>query len=137
MYNSALITAGSVPIAIGKKSRDSIRNLMRCIDACMSNKQEGNLMIHTKDKQEEQRRAIQAEREELRQSTWSFIQSLVHTGESVALLAFTKLPREPRQHFLKAGHEFTSGWTALVREFASGIEGLAKENNIPTHDGRQ
>ncbi|MBV9691351.1 MAG: hypothetical protein JO202_16750 [Ktedonobacteraceae bacterium] len=84
-------------------------------------------MIHTKDKQ--------AEREELQQATRYFIRSLVRTGESVALLPITRLPRELRQHFLAAGREFTCGWAALVREFASGIEELAKETGTSTSDG--
>jgi len=92
-------------------------------------------MIHTKDRQEEQRRAMQAEREELQQATRRFIRWLVHAGESVAFLPFTRLPREPRQHFLKAGREFTSGWAALVREFADSIEGMAKQTSTSTHDG--
>jgi hypothetical protein len=91
-------------------------------------------MINTKDKQEGQGRAMQAERQELQQATRRFIGSLV-TGRSVALLPVTRLPREPRQHFLAAGREFTRGWAALVREFADGIEGLAKETSTPTHDG--
>jgi hypothetical protein len=92
-------------------------------------------MIHTKDKQEGQRRAMQAEREELQQATRRFIRSLARTGGSMALLPVTRLPREPRQHFLAAGREFTRGWAALVREFADGIEGIAKETSTPTHDG--
>ena len=92
-------------------------------------------MIHTKDKQEEQRRAMQAEREELQQATRRFIGSLVRTGGSVALLPVTRLPREAQQHFLAAGREFTSGWAAMIREFADGIEGIAKQTSTPTHDG--
>ena len=92
-------------------------------------------MIHTKDKQEEQKRTMQAEREELQQATRRFIRSLVRTGGSIALLPVTRLPREPRQHFLTAGREFTRGWAALVHEFADGIEGLARATGTPTHDG--
>jgi hypothetical protein len=92
-------------------------------------------MINTKDKQEGQRRAMQAEREELQQATRRFIRSLVQTGGSAALLPVTRLPREPRQPFLAAGREFTRGWAALVREFADGIEGLAKETSTPTDSG--
>ena len=89
-------------------------------------------MISEKDKQEGQRRAMQAEREELQQASRRFIRSLVRTGGSVALLPVTRLPREPRQHFQAAGREFTRGWAALVREIADGIEGLAKEASTPT-----
>ena len=92
-------------------------------------------MTHTKDKQERQRQAMQAEREELQQATLRFILSLARTGRSMALLPITRLPREPQQHFLAAGREFTRGWAALVREFAGGIEGLAKETSTLTHDG--
>ena len=92
-------------------------------------------MISEKDKQEGQRRAMQAEREELQQASRRFMRSLARTGGSVALLPVTRLPREPRQHFLAAGREFTRGWAALVREIADGIEGLAKETSTPTHEG--
>jgi hypothetical protein len=92
-------------------------------------------MIDTKDKQEGRRRAMQAEREELPQATQRFIRSLTRTGGSVVLLPITRLPREPRQHFLAAGREFTRGWAALVREFASSIEGFAIVTSTPTHDG--
>ena len=91
-------------------------------------------MIHTKDKQKEQRQTVQAEREELQQATRHFIRSLVRTGGSVALLPVTRLPREPRQHFLAAGREFTHAWVALVREWAFGIERIARETGTPTHD---
>ena len=85
-------------------------------------------MIHTNDKQ--------TERAELQQATWHFIRSLVRTGGSLALLPVTRLPREPQQHFLAAGREFTRGWAALIREFADGIEGIARETGTPTHDGK-
>jgi len=101
----------------------------------MRNTQGDNLMKHTNDKQEGQRREMQAEREELQQATRRFIVSLVRTGGSVVLLPVTRLPREPRQHFLAAGREFTRGWAALAREFADGIEGLAKETSTLTHIG--
>ncbi len=90
-------------------------------------------MINTKDKQKEQRQTVQAEREELQQATRHFIRSLVRTGGSVALLPVARLPREPRQHFLAAGREFTRGWAALVREWAFGIEEVARETGTPTH----
>jgi hypothetical protein len=92
-------------------------------------------MIDTKDKQEWRRRAMQAEHEEIQQAMRRFIRSLARTGGSVALLPVTRLPREPRQHFLSAGREFTRGWAALVREFASGIDGLAKDAGTSTHQG--
>ena len=92
-------------------------------------------MIHTKDKQEGQRRTMQAEREELQQATRLFIRSLVRAGGSAALLPITRLPREPQQHFLAAGREFTRGWAALVREFADGIEEMAKDTSTPADSG--
>lgn len=92
-------------------------------------------MIDTKDKQKSQRQTIQAEREGLQQATQRFIVSLVRTGGSIALLPVTRLPHEPRQHFLAAGREFTNGWAFVVREFADYIEGLSKVNGTSTHDG--
>jgi hypothetical protein len=82
-------------------------------------------MINTKYKQ--------TEYAELQQATRHFLRSLVRTGGSVALQPITRLPREPRQHFLAAGREFTRGWTALVREWAFGIEGVTTETGTLTH----
>ena len=79
-------------------------------------------MIYTKDKQEGQRRAMQAEREELQQAMRRFLRSLARTGGSVALLPVTRLPREPRQHFLAAGREFTKLDGLLW--YASGLSAL-------------
>jgi len=92
-------------------------------------------MIDTKDKQAGRRPAMQAEREELQQATRRFIRSLARTGGSVALLPVTRLPREPRQHFLAAGREFTRGWATLLQEFAHGIEEIAKDVGTSTHRG--
>ena len=92
-------------------------------------------MIKDKDKQERYTRTMRAERVELRQATRRFIRSLFRTGVSVALLPINGLPREPQHHFRAAGHEFTRGWAALVREFADGIEEIAKETSTPTHYG--
>jgi hypothetical protein len=92
-------------------------------------------MIDTKDRHEEQRQTRQTEREELQQATRRFIRSLVRTGGSATLLPVTRMPREPRQHFLAAGREFTRGWAALARELADGIEEIAKETSTATHGG--
>lgn len=90
-------------------------------------------MINEKDKQERQRRNRNAEREELQQATRRFIRSLFRTGVSLALLPVNRLPREPQHYFRAAGREFTRGWAALVREFADGIEEIAKDTSTPTH----
>ncbi len=92
-------------------------------------------MIHEKDRQEGQRRSMQAERQELQQATRRFIRSLLRTGANVALLPVTSLPSEPQRHFLVAGREFTRGWTTLLHEFAHSIEEMAKDPNTPTHRG--
>jgi hypothetical protein len=92
-------------------------------------------MIYTKDKQKGQRQTMQAECKGLQQASRRFIRSLVHIGGSVVFLPVTCQPREPRQHFLAAGREFTRGWATLVREFADGIDGLAKETSAPTDSG--
>ncbi len=78
---------------------------------------------------------MNAEREELQQATRRFIRSLFRTGVSAALMPVNRLPREPQRHFRAAGREFTRGWAALVREFADGIDEIAKDTSTPTHYG--
>jgi hypothetical protein len=76
------------------------------------------------------------EREELQQATQRFIRSMFRTGVSLALLPVNRLPRKPQQHFRAAGREFTRGWATLVREFADGLEEMAKDAN-PSTDLRE
>ncbi|MFL5628033.1 MAG: hypothetical protein ACJ788_20840 [Ktedonobacteraceae bacterium] len=90
-------------------------------------------MINDKDRQEGYRRNMHAEHEELQQATQRFIRSLFRTGVSAALMPVTMLPREPQHHFRAAGREFTHGLATLVREFADGIEEIAKDASTPTH----
>ena len=92
-------------------------------------------MINEKDKQEGQRRTMNAEHEELQQATRRFIHSLFRTGVNVALLPVTRLPREPQHYFLAAGREFTRGWATLIQEFADGIEEIAKDAGTVSIDG--
>lgn len=93
-------------------------------------------MIHEKDKQERQGQTLHGERVELQQATRHFIHSLFRTGVNVVLLPVTRLPGEPRQHFQTAGREFTRGWATLLREFANGIEEMAKDASTLTHHGK-
>jgi hypothetical protein len=92
-------------------------------------------MINDKDKQEGQRRSMDAEREELRQTNRRFIRSVFRTGVSLALLPVKRLPRKPQQHFYTAGREFTHGLATLVHELANGLEELAKDTNTTTNFG--
>ncbi len=89
-------------------------------------------MINSKDKQEGHRRSMDHEREELQQATQRFIRSMFRTGVSLALLPVNRLPRKPQQHFRAAGREFTRGWATLIREFADGLEEMAKDANTST-----
>ena len=89
-------------------------------------------MINGREKQEEPRRTMDAEREELQQATKHFIRSVFRTGVRVAFLPINKLPRKPQQHFHAAGREFTHGLTALIHGLADGIEEMAKETNPST-----
>jgi hypothetical protein len=89
-------------------------------------------MMDTQDKQMDQGRHAQPESEELRMATRLFMRSLAHTGKSLSLLPVTSIPREPRQHFLAAGREFTRGWAALVRELADGIDAMATGKRAST-----
>jgi hypothetical protein len=91
--------------------------------------------MDTPDTQGDQRRRVQPEQEELTEATRVFIRSLVNSGRNLTLYPITRLPRNSRQHFLAAGREFTRGWAALIRGFADGIDGLAKESNTPTRSG--
>lgn len=92
-------------------------------------------MINDKDKQEEQRRSMNAEREELQQATRRFIRSVFRTGVSLALLPVNRLPRKPQQHFCAAGREFARGWATLIHGLADGIEEMAKDANTSTNIG--
>ena len=89
-------------------------------------------MINDKDKQEGQRRSMDAEREELRQTNRRFIRSVFRTGVSLALLPVKRLPRKPQQHFSTAGREFTHGLATLVHELANGLEEMAKDSSKTT-----
>ena len=75
-------------------------------------------MIHGKDRLQEYKRRIHAERKELQQATRSFITSVFRTGVSVALFPVSRLPRKPQQHFHAAGCEFTRGLASLAHGFA-------------------
>jgi hypothetical protein len=92
-------------------------------------------MQDTQDKLEEQKLRGQLEREELKEATRHFFHSLVQTGKRAPLSPITRIPPKPRQHFLAAGREFTRGWTALIREFADGIDRLAAGGSGPTRAG--
>lgn len=89
-------------------------------------------MINGHDKQEGQRRSMNAEREELQRATRRFIRSMVRTGVSVALFPVNRLPREPQQHFQTAGREFTLGVATLVHKLAEGLEERAKDASTST-----
>jgi hypothetical protein len=92
-------------------------------------------MKDVQEKQEEQRLRGQLEREELEEATRHFVHSLLQTGKSVTLLPVTRIPPEPRKHFMSASREFTRGWAALVREFANAIDRIADGSSRATHSG--
>jgi hypothetical protein len=92
-------------------------------------------MINDKDKQEGQRRSMNAEREELQQATRRFIRSVFRTGVSLALLPVSRLPRKPQQHFQAAGREFAHGWATFIHGLADGIEEMAQDANTSTNIG--
>ena len=89
-------------------------------------------MRNGSEKQEEPRRTLDAEREELQQATKRFIRSVFRTGVRVALLPINSLPRKSQQHFHAAGREFTHGLTTLIHGLADGIEEMAKETTPVT-----
>ena len=90
-------------------------------------------MINDKDRQEGQRRSMDAEREELQQATQHFIRSVFRTGVSLALLPVTRLPRKSQQHFQAAGREFTRGLATVVHGFAENLEQIAQDASIATN----
>src|SRR5258706_16101553 len=98
-------------------------------------------MINGQDK-ERHRRSMDAERQELQQTSQRFIRSMFRTNVSLALLPVTKLPRKSQQHFQAAGREFTHGLATLVHEFAENLEQIAQdtskttnfEKNLPTNE---
>src|SRR5258706_34464 len=90
-------------------------------------------MINDKDKQDGQRRSMDAEREELQQATQRFIRSMFRTGVSLALLPVTRLPRKSQQHFQAAGREFTRGLATLVHGFAENLEQIAQDASRATN----
>jgi predicted unusual protein kinase regulating ubiquinone biosynthesis (AarF/ABC1/UbiB family) len=87
-------------------------------------------MIHGKDRLQEYKRRMHAERKEL--ATRSFISGVFRTGVSVALFPVSRLPRKPQQHFHAAGYEFTRGLASLAHGFADGLEEMTKETNSST-----
>jgi hypothetical protein len=89
-------------------------------------------MIHDQHKQQENRRSMNAEREDLQQAARHFMRSMFRTGVSFALLPVKRLPHKPQQHFHAAGREFTHGVATLVHELANGIEGMAKDASTTT-----
>jgi hypothetical protein len=92
-------------------------------------------MITDQHKQQENRRSMDAEREDLRLATQHFIRSMFRTGVSFALLPVKRLPHKSQQHFHAAGREFTQGVATLVHELANGIEEIAKgANTTPTFE---
>ena len=89
-------------------------------------------MLNDKDRQEGQRRSIDAERQELQQATQRFIRSMFRTGVSLALLPVTRLPRKSQQHFQATGREFTRGLATVVHGFAENLEEIAQDANRAT-----
>lgn len=89
-------------------------------------------MIQGKDRRQEYRRRMLAERKELQQATRRFITNVFQTGVRVALFPVNALPRKPQQHFYAAGREFTHGLASLVHVLVVGIEEMAKETKPST-----
>jgi hypothetical protein len=92
-------------------------------------------MIHGNNKQEDHRRSVHAEREELQQAARYFVRSMFRTGVCFALLPVNRLSQEPQQHFQAAGREFTHGLASLVHGLADGLEEMAKDANTSTNFG--
>ena|SRR5947209_1985017 len=90
-------------------------------------------MINDKDKQEEHRRSMHVEREELQQAAKCLIRSMFRTGVSLAFVPVNRLPPKPQQHFRAAGREFAHGLATLIYGLAEGIEERAKDTGTSTN----
>jgi hypothetical protein len=64
----------------------------------------------------------QALRDELKEASQQFFSTLFRVGVRLALMPVALLPKEPREHFMSAGREFTHGLTSLAHELANSVD---------------
>ncbi|HEY6286446.1 MAG TPA: hypothetical protein VIX20_12340 [Ktedonobacteraceae bacterium] len=66
-------------------------------------------------------------RDELKEASQQFFNTLFRVGIRLALTPVSLLPEEPRGHFVSAAREFTRGFTTLAHEFADNVDKFVEE----------
>ena len=67
------------------------------------------------------------DRDELKEASQQFFRTLFRAGVHLAMTPVSKLPEEPREHFVSAGREFTRGLATLARELADDFDKIVDE----------
>lgn len=65
--------------------------------------------------------------DELKDTSQQFFRTLLRMGVHVALAPVYLLPEEPREHFVRAGREFTRGFTTLAHVLADDVDKIVDE----------
>jgi hypothetical protein len=66
-------------------------------------------------------------RDELKEASQQFFNTLFRVGVRLALVPVYLLPDEPREHFVNAAREFTRGFTTLAHELADDVDKIVEE----------
>ena len=66
-------------------------------------------------------------RDELKEASQQFFNTLFRVGVRLALAPVYLLPEEPREHFVSAAREFTRGFTTLAHELADDVDEIVDE----------
>ena len=66
-------------------------------------------------------------RDELKEASQQFFNTLFRVGVRLALAPVYLLPEEPRAHFVSAAREFTRGFTTLAHELADDVDEIVDE----------
>lgn len=66
-------------------------------------------------------------RDELKEASQQFFNTLFRVGVRLALAPVYLLPEEPRAHFVSAAREFTRGFTTLALELADDVDKIVEE----------
>jgi hypothetical protein len=67
------------------------------------------------------------DRDELKEASQQFFRTLFRAGVHLAMTPVSKLPEEPREHFVSAGREFTRGLATLARELADDFDKIVDD----------
>jgi hypothetical protein len=72
----------------------------------------------------------QSDRDELKQASQQFYSTLLRAGVHLAMTPASLPPEETREHFVKAGSEFTRGLAGLAHELADTLDKIVEEVNM-------